>query len=609
MKDGDVNQAAELRSAMKEYFPNSIEAGCGYHIVQMGSNRHIPNARTLRKSCQAKFLREVRKIHNWLYSFMRPGFCQSKQEYELSKYLLLQYVTSEHFLRVVGGINYEFMIRALVKWLRSYVYPNEDLYLAYKRKNIMHMDISHSSAQEGTHFGLKEHAARVTPQLGVDKAAAAMGIQDSCKATECDLIVGRDLLSSDKSSWTSNPCAPKLLTFAAGLMEYWFSQSKHYLVRRVGRNKFLVVYVGKGCDPKFVAHYISGWTPPAEEAANSKNEDTTFHGEEDAFEMSSECKHPLFSHAYVVVLDEHCSTCSCCHFERIGLPCPHLNACCREVLKTMGIQFHGFDEKSVKLRWTTAYMYYGYRSVESPEEKKLVQELAQLAMCENANNVGPKFSHDLPDEATMPILSDISELPIADRLKNYPKEVIPENFSDMFDSLFSSTHIPHASQQLEEELFGGGDDDDDDDDDDEEEEEHLTQAIANLRAHRHSALEDFFSAADVDGNCNTKMLDGMKGTDYRSALVGRFNEAASLIQQIGDPSLAEEMEEELLNPFIDKLHKICRERDNEREKKRKGTSPKENGKKKSQKIVPITSVKHTGAKDRLHVAKNAMHRK
>ena len=179
MKDGDPNQASELRAAMKEFFPNSIDAGCGFHIVEKGCNRYIPNARTLRRSCRKRFLAEIRKIQTWLYSFMRPGYCQSKQEYELSKYFLLKYVTSDHFLRVVGGKNYEFMIRSIVKYLRSYVFPYEEMYASYRRKRIKHFDISHSSAHEGTNFGLKSHAASVRPNRGLSQAAAAMEIQDT----------------------------------------------------------------------------------------------------------------------------------------------------------------------------------------------------------------------------------------------------------------------------------------------------------------------------------------------------------------------------------------------------------------------------------------------
>mmetsp|Transcript_4196 Transcript_4196/g.7011 ORF Transcript_4196/g.7011 Transcript_4196/m.7011 type:complete len:203 (+) Transcript_4196:395-1003(+) len=170
-----------------------------------------------------------------------------------------------------------------------------------------------------------------------------------------------------------------MLSFSAALLEYWFQKSQDYMVRRVGPNKFLVVYVGDGCDPKFVAHYINGWTAPE---SNGKKEDKDAFPlwEEDAFEMSANCKHPLFSHAYVVTLDKNCSRCSCCHFERVGLPCPHLHACFREVLDALGIQFKGFGVSSVSIRWTTAFMYYGYRNVESSEEKELVKKMAHLAM-------------------------------------------------------------------------------------------------------------------------------------------------------------------------------------------------------------------------------------
>ena len=588
MKDGDPNQADELRKAMKEFFPKAIDAGCGFHIVEKGWNRHVPPAGVLRPRSKKRFLAESRKIHTWLYSFMRPGYCQSKEEYELSKYLLLKYVTSNHFLRVVGGENYEYMIRAIVKYIRSYVFPYEQMYAAHLRKDVMHFDISHSSAHEGTNFGLKAHAASARPNQGLHQAAAAMGIQDTCKSAECNLIIGNDMRYKDKSEWTSNPFASEMLSFSAALLEYWFKKSKDYLVRRVGWNKFLVVYCGDGCDPEFVAKYIDGWTPP-ESHGKADDKDSFPLGEEDAFEMSSNCKHPLFSHAYIVTLDANCCRCSCCHFERVGLPCPHFHACFREVLNAVGIEFKGFNISSVSIRWTTAFMYYGYRDVDKPKEKELVKKMARLAMHDTK---GPKFTHTLPDESVMPILPDIPELPLADRLKNYPKEAIPNNFSEMFDSLMSYTHIPPKSQQLEEEWFGA--DSSSDNDEDEEEEEELSATITTLRSQRSDALEDHFGM----GGGLQKDDPIPKRSAIRSRLVSRMDEAATLLQQIGDEQLVEEFGNKL-DSLINNLHKRARE-----EGRNESTSPTEQGANKKQKMTSITSVRDTSGKSRVYCAEN-----
>ena len=234
-------------------------------------------------------------------------------------------------------------------------------------------------------------------------------------------------------------------------------------------------------------------------------------------------------------------------------------------------------------------MYYGYRNVESSEEKELVKKMAHLAMHDTK---GPKFTDALPDESAMPILPDIPELPLSDRLKNYPKEAIPSNFSGMFDSLMSSTHIPAQSQQLEEEWFGA--DGSDDDCDDDAEEEDLSTAIANLRSQRNDALEEQFG---LDDGLQDDPI--MKGTDFRSCLVGRFNETAELLKQIGDQSLANEFGE-VLDGFNNKLHKKLREK-----RKRKSTSPTEqsDAAKKSQKVTSITSLKDTSGKSRVYCAK------
>ena len=53
-------------------------------------------------------------------------------------------------------------------------------------KNIITLEVSHSSAQEGTNFGLKSYSAAVQPQMSMSTSAEAMNVQDNMKSAECD---------------------------------------------------------------------------------------------------------------------------------------------------------------------------------------------------------------------------------------------------------------------------------------------------------------------------------------------------------------------------------------------------------------------------------------
>ncbi len=131
-----------------------------------------------------------------------------------------------------------------------------------------------------------------------------------------------------------------------------------------------------------------------------------------------------------------------------------------------------------------------------------------------------------------------------------------------FDASFTHSHINSLTQE-------------------EKDEEHLSATIAHLRSQRNDALEDQFGIDD--GLQNDRRVE-----DVRSRLAGRFNETARLLQQIGDPELVKEVEEKVFDPFINKLHKVARERT-----KRKKTSPTDtedavSAPKKSQKVTSLS---------------------
>ncbi len=99
-------------------------------------------------AASATFVAQTRR-----YSWMTPGNVEDEEKYELSKYLSEKFICQQIVLDVVGE-HWFVVYKKVIKFLRSHVYTWETLYLHYMRNDVMHFDVSHSSAHEGTNHGL-----------------------------------------------------------------------------------------------------------------------------------------------------------------------------------------------------------------------------------------------------------------------------------------------------------------------------------------------------------------------------------------------------------------------------------------------------------------------
>ena len=107
---------------------------------------HVPGANSVAQHRQPRWKSVVRKIKQWMYSWMRPGYVESKEEYKISKLLLMQFVCSAAVLSAVGGHMY--IVTAILRFLQGHVFVHESLYLHYLRHKLRHFDVSHGSAHE-----------------------------------------------------------------------------------------------------------------------------------------------------------------------------------------------------------------------------------------------------------------------------------------------------------------------------------------------------------------------------------------------------------------------------------------------------------------------------
>ena len=549
--DGDAQQNLEIRIALEKLCPNAILALCSFHLFNNGWNKHVLGSSNWVKSKNVRWTTFVRRIHSWMYSWTRPGYCHTEEEYEISKHLLIKCLTSKHALKMSG--NNKQLVASAVAFIKGYVFTNETSYTFYSKKYRRTLNVATTSAHEGTNHGLKSHAAAVKGTHGVNTAAKAMSVQDFGKYAELEQKIGHDFRNRNKGRWTNLPTANYVLTYAEGCFLHYRERAKHYLVRRIGTSRFQVVYAGDKCDKTFVSRYIEDWSPPDDDENEGEDGSNNLkNGEEDDDLDGAEMYCPLFSRAYTVDLNESCSKCDCGHPERAGFACEHITACADAACKASGTTFDGFGHDSVSTRWLIDYMYYGYQHAENPTEEELVKLFHALVH----NDVkGPKFHHPIP--ASMEIKPAVEPLPARQRIKNYSEQAVEtllkDYNTDRFDMLLSKTHLPPASQHLEDSLADNqgiivGE---------------LANAIRGELDELRSSSDDGFEAIldglhqqdDITSSTLHEVAAARQGKPVRDVFCKLLNETTDLLKQC-PPEKAVEVERKWKDIIAD-LHKTA----------------------------------------------------
>jgi hypothetical protein len=125
---------------------------------------------------------------------------------------------SQTVLDVVG--EHRFLFYKVIKFLRSHLYTWETLCLHYMRTNVMHFDVSHSSAHKGTNHGLKSHSCAVKPTLNLDSSANTINIQSSIEVQECEDILFQDATRTHQK-WSDLPTSQNT---TSGMVHAWVGQ-------------------------------------------------------------------------------------------------------------------------------------------------------------------------------------------------------------------------------------------------------------------------------------------------------------------------------------------------------------------------------------------------
>ena len=130
---------ANIQQGMETAFPQ-------YHVERDDSHR------------EKEIQKMIQTINLWIYSYMRPGYCISKFEYNSSKYLVCQYIRC--IAEFIGEVN----ATKIYEFVRRYAKPHKMHYYFYLGMSVRNFGLYTNCGHEGTHNSLKYFARKVTQQ-------------------------------------------------------------------------------------------------------------------------------------------------------------------------------------------------------------------------------------------------------------------------------------------------------------------------------------------------------------------------------------------------------------------------------------------------------------
>jgi hypothetical protein len=92
---GDSQETTQLDLAIKQYIPHGMRLRCGWHIIDRGWNSNGPKSNMAPLNKKEDWVIVLCLIQNWMYSWMRPGYCKTEEELNISKALFVAYIKSE----------------------------------------------------------------------------------------------------------------------------------------------------------------------------------------------------------------------------------------------------------------------------------------------------------------------------------------------------------------------------------------------------------------------------------------------------------------------------------------------------------------------------------
>jgi hypothetical protein len=142
---------------------------------------------------------------------------------------------------------------------------------------------------------------------------------------------------------------------------------------------------------------------------------------------------PRFSHAYEVIVEQTSQvfSCTCCHQQRVGMPCRHIASVCWGNDTILGPDELGFPLSSIRVFWWNQYYLYGMSENENHQKIRG----ALLTLADNDTQGLPCLtSLDKPIDFPCPDwVIALFHLPATDRLLNYDSSTAAHAAQSMRD--------------------------------------------------------------------------------------------------------------------------------------------------------------------------------
>lgn len=420
-------------------------------------------------------------VRQWMFSWASPQ-CETAEEYELSKALFLLYLDSEAFLLALGPDD---VVNAKT-FYREKFEPHEGLFEFYRRRHILHFDTSSNSAHEGTNKGMKYHSAPVRPQHPLVQATKVLCFQGEMK--EVDLSNKLAEKENSRKLWSALPTADYLSDLGEALLSNeWMLHQQYSVVGPTGEGKWFCLF----CKPS------DSTAPPGVV--------------------------PVFQRVRCI---QRCTAtgtlrCSCCYFERVGLPCRHIMAILK---KHLGNTFKGVSHHDVLVLWHKSYYFHGMQPsnvIRSQFMKLRDNDIQGPVLCELPATVEIDLAH--------PVIQ-LHHMPLADRCLNYSSSQCSRAFQC----------ITAAPAHLSQETHFNNDEDSQFDDTDHFDDGCVPSPVRkrpdgeNTRVDAYPVLAPMFKElmASLDRNCDFAKLEKYKDT-FEQMIACERAEAASKIRKQG----------------------------------------------------------------------------
>ena len=182
--DGDAQETSQLDYAIKKHFPKVYRQRCSWHIIDRSWKKKLNASLPLGGKKSSKqpdhllytpILEEpltitnqiARTLYRWMFSWSQAGFCNTEDEYVMSKMLFLKYLQSPMIVKEIGHSNVE----QILLFLRHSIFPVEEKMVYWKCRHLFHLNIHTNCAHEGVNSGMKHCSLPVKPQHSLAQAA------------------------------------------------------------------------------------------------------------------------------------------------------------------------------------------------------------------------------------------------------------------------------------------------------------------------------------------------------------------------------------------------------------------------------------------------------